>query len=439
MNPWPRHRRTKALTALLVAGLMAIWTVGIALEHGDEAHWDIPEAGSKTEKSKTVCVGRFLIDLPDAARVDLPRASVAGFDISAFDESTEEFHARLAQREAEIKSKPDRLGGNKNLELVREVKTENGLTGKIFVHSRTVNEGTAANGLEIEQYRYEGIAVEALVHGTGVSIDLGSDFYFPDRVEDLLRLVAQLVPNPRNKIPAEPGFCLDQAYIRDPLKADQGEQVTMFADLPSHPDIDFLLILAAGIDPDGAGLLKRGTASEDRLSMVEKLRVTRLRAERREIRGLSGEELVRRVVEENDAQVYTFRWEVNGTKDDVFTPHLVFSMTTGRSKDGPVPTSISEGAALGLWDKISSSIRVRPVENQRASLVQEPIAHFGTEAWAGDRCPQSGWWLCSEGGDGIGVLGGQRHHIKKGEWMPQALLQTSSVAVTARKGKTSRI
>lgn len=422
MNRWAKHRLARVLAGLVFVGVAATWAVGQVLEQREEARQHIQEVGRMTEKIKTVCVGRFLIDMPDEARVDLPRASVAGFDISAFDESTDEFHARLAQREAEIKSKPDRFGGNKNLELVREVITENGLTGKIFVHSRTVNEGTAGNGLEIEQYRYEGIAVEALVHGAGVSIDLGSDFYFPDRVEDLSRLVAQLVPNPQNKIPAEPGFCLDQAYIRDPLKADQGEQVTMFANLPSHPDIDFLLILAAGIDPDVDGLLKRGTASEDRLSMVEKLRVTRLRAERREIRGLSGEELVRRVVEENDAQVYTFRWEVNGTKDDVSTPHLVFSMTTGRSNDGPVPTSISEDAALGLWDKISSSIRVRPVEKQRASLVQEPIAHVGAEAWAGDRCPQSGWWLCSEGGDGIGVLGGQRQYIKQGERMPQALL-----------------
>lgn len=422
MNRWAKHRLAKVLAGLFFAGLAATWAVGKVLEQHDEAHQDLQEVGRMTEKIKTVCVGRFLIDMPEEAQVDLGRASVGGFDISAFDESPHDFQARLAQREAEIKGKPDRLGGNKNLELVKEVMTENGLVGKIFVHSRTVNEGTAGNGLENEHFRYEGIAVEALVHGEGVSINLGSDFYFPDRVEDISKLVAQLVPNPRNQIPAESGFCLNHAYIRDPLKAEQGEQVTMFANLPSHPDIDFLLILAAGINPDGDGLLKRGAASEDRLSMVEKMRVTRLRAEPREIRGLPGEELIRRVVEENDAQVYTFHWEVNGTKDDVFTPHLVFSMTTGGSNDGPVPTSLSEEAALGLWDKISSSIRIRSAEKQSASTVAEPIAHIGTEAWAGDRCPQSGWWLCGEGGNGIGVLGGQRQYIKKGERMPQALL-----------------
>lgn len=345
------------LAGMVIAGLATPWNT--------KAKPGNTETTRLSGAIKTTCVGRFLIDIPDEAQIDLGRASVGGFDISAFDESTEDFQDRLARREAEIRAKPDRLGGNQSLELVKEVKTESGLIGKIFVHSRTINEGTAGNGLEIERFRYEGIAVEALVHGDGVSIDLGSDFYFPDRIEDLDRLLTQLVPNQQNRIPTVPGFCLDRAYIRDPLKANQGEQITMFANLPSHPDIDFVMILAAGIQPDKDGLLKRGTASESRLSMAERMRITRLRAGPRMIRGLSGEELVRRVVEENDAQVYTFRWEVNGTADDVFTPHLVVSMTTGTSNNGPVPTSMSEDAVLGLWDKISSSIRVRQTPQRR--------------------------------------------------------------------------
>lgn len=421
MKAWAKHRLAKVLAGLVFAGLAATWAAGKVSEQ-HEAYQDKQEVGRMTEKTKTVCVGRFLIDMPEEAQINLGQASVGGFDISAFEESSDDFQERVARREAEIKSKPDRLGGNKNLELVKEVKTENGLVGKIFIHNRTVNEGTAGNGLEIEHFRYEGVAVEALVHGEGVSIDVGSDFYFPDRTEDVYKLVTQLVPNLSNGVPAEPGFCLDRAYIRDPLEASKGEQITMFANLPSHPDVEFLLLLAAGIKPDGDSLLKRGIASEEQFSLTERWRVTRLRAEPREIQGLSGEELVRRVIEENDAQVYTFRWEVNGTEDNVFTPHLVFSMTTGQSNEGPVPTSMSEDAILGLWDKISSSIRVRQAEHHRSAVTEKPAVQLGIEALAGDRCPQSGWWLCSDGGDGIGVLGGQRQYIKHGDRMPQALL-----------------
>lgn len=196
----------------------------------------------------------------------------------------------------------------------------------------------------------------------------------------------------------------------------------MFAGLPSHPDVDFMMILAAGLNPDEQGLLERSSAAEERLSLTEKSRVTKLRAAPREIAGLPGEELVELFVEDNDARVHSFWWEVNGTKDNVFVPHFVFKMNTGTSTDGPVPSSLSEGAALGLWDKITSSIRVRTAAVQTSSRSEPPSIPIGTYVAAGERCPESGWWLCGDGGNGIGVLGGQRQYIKKGDLMPQALL-----------------
>ncbi len=45
---------------------------------------------------------------------------------------------------------------------------------------------------------------------------------------------------------------------------------------------------------------------------------------------------------------------------------LSFQMTTGEGDNGPVPTSLSQDAAMALWDKISSSIRLhtpRPVKH----------------------------------------------------------------------------
>jgi hypothetical protein len=94
--------------------------------------------------------------------------------------------------------------------------------------------------------------------------------------------------------------------------------------------------------------------------MGEKMRISKLRAAPREISGLLGEELVERFVEENDARVHSFWWEVKGTEDDVLIPHVVLKMNTGTSQRGPVPSSLSDAAALGLWDRILSSIRLRP-------------------------------------------------------------------------------
>lgn len=102
------------------------------------------------------------------------------------------------------------------------------------------------------------------------------------------------------------------------------------------------------------------------------MRVTRLRGASREIGGLAGEELAERVVEANEARVHSFWWEVSGTEDDVLVPHLVFRMTTGDGQGRPVRSSLFDGAALGLWDKISSSIRLRPTQPVASTRVDAP-------------------------------------------------------------------
>jgi hypothetical protein len=372
-------------------------------------------------KMKTVCVGRFLIDLPVEARVSLAGQSIDNFKIEASDETEEAFWVRVAAREAEIRAKPDRLGGNKNMESVRDVKTDSGLVGKIFVHSRTVTEGTAAKGLELVRYHYEGVAVEALVHANGISIDLGTDDYDPDQIGRMPQLVAKLVTNPGNRIPTEPGYCFDRVYVRDPLKADQLEQLIMRAGLPSHPDIQFMLMMEAGTKPDEKGLLARGAETDARLPLAARMRTSKLRAAPRTIAGLTGDELDERFIEENNSIGYSFWWDVNGTQDNVLIPSLSLQMTTGHGNREPVPTSLSESAAIALWDKITNSIRFRPTGSPKVSAAG-PVTRLGAVASAGDTCPADGWWECSAGGNGVAVHGGQRQYIRQGQRMPQALL-----------------
>jgi hypothetical protein len=398
------------------------WAIGEVQGQRAAAQRDKDEVARMTKKMTTVCIGRFLVDMPDETRLELARPRIDGFDIASIDEPDADFQVRLGQREARLRATPDRLGGNRNLESVKEVKTDNGVVGKIFVHGRTVHEGTQLRGLEQERYRYEHVAVEALVHGQGMSFDLSAGKYDPDQIENLSKLVAKLVPNPDKLMPTEPGFCVYRAWFRDPLTADQGEEIMMHAQLPGHPDIEFLAILAAGNKPTSPGLLERSAQTEASLPADVKKRVARLRGTPRTIGGVTGDELVRRVIEKNDSIGYTFWWEVSGTEDNVFVPHFVFKMTTGESDNGPVPTSLSHDAVMALWDKISSSIRLRPTQERKPVAAEPPPTPLGTYASAGDRCPESGWWLCGDGGKGIGVLGGQRQYIRKGERMPQALL-----------------
>lgn len=338
------------LAGVVLAALASPWETD--LQHG------IQDVSQLTNRMKTHCIGRFLIDMPAEAQVEFGQATIDGVNIASFVETREEFKKRLAAREAEIRAKPDQQGGNKNLESEQLVESDHGITGKVFVHSRMVHEGTRANGLELERYRNEGVALEALVHGEGISIDLGSDYYDPDQIWRLPQLVAQLVPNPDNKIPSQSGFCMDRVYFREPLTADQGEQIMMFGGIPKHPDVQFMLILAAGLKPHPHGILERSADSTGALSLWQRMRISKMRAAPREIAGLPGEELVRTFAEGNGARVHSFWYEAAGTEHNVLIPHLLFKMDTGKSNNGPVPSSLSKDAALGLWDRILSSVRL---------------------------------------------------------------------------------
>jgi len=358
--------------AVLVASMITIYGAWNIVNMGVQ-----PEVIRITERMKTVCVGRLLVDLPAEAEVELIRPRIDGFDINSFQESEAEFQSRLAERELQLNAMPDRLNGNKNLEAVKEIRTEAGLVGKIFVHGHTVTEGTRAKGLEIERYRYESINVEGLVHADGISFDIvGADFS-RRYIGDLSKLIAQLMPNTANRVPIAPGFCIDRAFIREPLLASQREEVMMAARLPSYPDIEFLLIVAAGVEPAEHGLLERNRDSNGRMSTVEMNHVSTIRAASRDIDGITGDELMQRFTEDNSATVYGFWWEVAGTRDNVFVPHISFTMDTGKGQQGPVPSSLSEPAALALWDKVSSSIRVRPTVGTNATAAQVRLNPVG--------------------------------------------------------------
>lgn len=410
-----RHFRKKWVWLLaVVSAALAAWAVGAAQ--------DRYEVAKMTEKMKTVCVGRMLIDLPDEAEYRVYGARISGFNISAIAETPEAFDVRVAKREAEIGAKPDRFGRNKNLEIVREVRTGSGMVGKLFLHGRSVIEGTQLNGLKEESYRIEDVRLAAHLHADGISIEVSGKDFAPDAVEDLATLIAQIVANPPNRPPSEPGFCLDQAYVWDPLTAEQGERIVLTAGLPSRPDIEIRFDTMVGTKPSGRGLLERAAASRARAGPLVSARFTSLRAAPRTIGGLSGDELVERVLEENFSVIYGFEWEVSGTEDKVFIPAMNLMMKTGSGDDGPVPSSLSQPAALALWDKISSSIRIRPSAAPAATAASSASAPLGTRAYAGNLCPETGWWQCDEGGKGIGVLGGRRQYIAQGQRMPQALL-----------------
>lgn len=389
-----------------------------------------------TEHMKTACVGRFLVDLPEPMEFSYSHAFVDGLWISAQDESQQAFEARVLARRKEIEAEPNQLGKN-NLEQTEDYEN-NGFSGKIFVFGRNITKGLE-HGRPVE---WAGVKLEAYVHAHGTSFNFKADDYDPDQTASLRKLIDKLRLVPPKDIPTAAGFCFGPGMFIDPLPADLTEGVTLFAGLPDHPDLAMALDTRAGLEPDQEGRIARNARIDAEMPSWQRPLLTKIRKGKRTINGIEGEEVLEGGRELNFVEVYLLDWEVNGTKDNVFIPFMHLEMSTGHPVHAgarPVSSFLNEDALVQLWDKISSTIRVRPSGTPAPNRADPPPSGSkpGATASAGDICPETGWWQCGPGADRAGGAGGQRQFLKKGQPMPQALaLQPHTLWAKLRGGRS---
>ena len=390
----PANRPLPWLGAVLALGfIIALATKSV------EAIQDERSVAELTGQMKPVCVGRLLIDLPEGARHELSQPRIDGFNIATFDETPAAFKARVDERLAQIIRTPAKPGQGSNLELARAVKNRHGVAGQVFVHGRTVAPAQSSKGANPKRLRPEAVVIEALVHGNGVSVDFTAELADPDAVGQLSTLIARLVPNPKNVLPFESGFCMDKAYIRGPQAPGPDEQIVLAATLSGRPEIAFTLLHSGGTGADRSGLLNRSTGLNARTASDAGAPVSIVLARLRSIGGLAGAEVVEQYGEKNHAAVYRFWWEANGSKDKLPVPRVALTMFTGGGAQGTVLPALSQGIAYGLWDKVATTVRLHANDNANDStkdkIARRPQADSNSSALARAACTGSGSSPCA--------------------------------------------
>lgn len=311
------------------------------------------------QSTKSVCVGRFLIDLPAEMDFSYRRAFLSGFWITAIPESHKAFLHRVAAREATIDAQPNELG-KKNMEK-SETFAMNGFESRIFTFGRT-----SVEGLEHGQtVHYVNVALEGYAHAENTTFSFTANVIAPEHIDTLRTMMGKLRVLAPGEIPSAPGFCFGRGMFVDPVPIEWTEGVAMFAGFRDHPDLAMVFNTRAGLgkDPYDPGRLARTERADAELALWQRASLKKLRVGHRIINGISGEEVLDRGTELNFVNVYLFDWEVIGTKDNVFVPDMHLEMSTGhpvRAGARPVPSFLGEEALIHLWDRISSSIRVRP-------------------------------------------------------------------------------
>lgn len=316
--------------------------------------------------TKTVCVGRFLLDLPAQATVAVSHERIAGFRVEINEETADAFQTRISTREHTIAARgsPDDEGG---LDEAYDLHLPN-MTGRALVYGRS--RGYLMNG--DRRIDMESVSIEAHGHLDGVSFSLTAEDSTEGRLKVAEALLSRARPLRHNEIPADPGFCVGRAVFAEPLPSHKTEHVAMHINFVDHPDVAITFASMPG-GLTGPGLLGRYADMDAEANVDELVRVTKLRQTARVVHGVEGEEVLERVRELDWATTYGFVWEARGMVDHPLQPFLSLELHGGVSRrpgEKPVNSSLDQDAVLALWDSILSSIRVRPSTPPALSTAQ---------------------------------------------------------------------
>lgn len=388
-----------------------------------------PRLQSLFEHTKTVCFGRFIIDVPATATVVFDSAYVP-VQTTRFTGRSEMLAATVAERESALKAEkryPARSGVTLFEQVVEGVLPDQ----RIVIGWKDFD----SPFYKVESYFKVGPDLylqesEAMRDGDKEAADIG--FSLSKVVEKLNKTALSMRHRADDEVPTDPGVCIDGAFLPSPL--DQGVEVIFFGmRLEEFADVHLSIETRKMDGPLGEGqgleeLLDRGRnaaiLSGNGLAWA---RTQFFRRHTRDLHGLHGYEiLARKPASGDDSAAHDFRFQYEGEPNNSLKPLIDMHLDTGVQGNATASRtpSLTDEEAIALWDRLTGSIRLRPTKpgpTKTSDAGVMPPTPFGALALTGRACPHTGWWECVE--QALPVRGGRRQFFREGEAMPHAVLE----------------
>lgn len=414
-----------AIKRLLLASLAAVTLPLAACDHNPR-QWKTPNMTALTprlqplfEKTKTVCFGRFMVDVPASATVAWGE-TIVPLTVSVYPHGVDEVKALARKFIDELKSK-------KAIYL-------NDIPLLISVDDVRQPEGQVVAGYE----SFEAIG-ELRINGyfrfnnNGVVINARPLKENKERATASINSIARrLRQRAENEVPTEPGNCIEYAFLPDSPddeKNHPGELLSIGFRLKEFPDAHLSINVGPSnpYNPEGDSLKAKWKRIKEDPATPEEQKVLAntkfFRESSREIHDWkTGYEVLTRAPDEEGVHSYhDFQLKFIGVPHDPLKPYADIQLQTGVADNaaGATKASLSDEEAIAVWDRITSTIRVRPTSSTPVKSADDgPRMPLGELAATGRTCPQSGWWEPNEPAE---IKDGQRQHIKAGDRMPHVV------------------
>lgn len=308
---------------------------------------------------KTVCVGRFLIDVPSTAKLSFGEFWTP-YNIVRVRGDARNVKNHFVRLERDLESRRHLAS--------KELRKPESMLGKIIegplpglLHFITMSRGY-----------YGFYQIESLLPiGDDLFIQsarplLGDDYL--NTINILNDVAKRLKPRIDEDIPTESGFCIDGALILDAAKSDV-EKIQFGIRLKEYDDVHF------SVEMTRKDYVVESDAIEPRLEQARLdgirnghgnwySRITTLRKGKRSLGPWSGFEVLARLPpQKGKGEAHDFNFVALGIPKNPQVPTIDMKLDTGvhDNRPGAVKPSVTDEEALYIWDRITSSIRLRPV------------------------------------------------------------------------------
>lgn len=377
-----------------------------------------PRLEAILEKTQTVCFGRFLIDVPADTAVSWGRTMVP-WDLTIYPDGVATVDRMADERIAQLKAERNIHHNKPSFVSEEVVQTPK---GRIVTGYRSFQ---SATGLRVDIY--------SALPPYGIHMWAQDYTDEPQHAADQLRdIAARLRLHSATDIPTEPGLCIEYAFLPDgpgpAADPPEPEHVRVGFRLAQFPDTHLSIYVAPAnpYDTSGDSLKRQLEDTEAHARKADRdapfAGIAFFRRAPREIHDwATGFEVLTRTPDgERSIAHHDFWMKFEGVGNDVLKPYADIQMKTGVGGNaaGAVRPLLSDEEAIALWDRLTSTIRVRPTSVKTSQLAPPRQAPLGDHQATGRICPQTGWWECID--PGVLPQSG-RQLIRAGQSMPSAV------------------
>lgn len=384
-----------------------------------------PKLQKLFEKTRPVCFGRFVIDVPVGTDI--------GWGTTHVDSLIVSYPGEANNVATEIKAKLEEYAAEKH-------KTEPAMLV-------AVRDGPNPQSKIVVGYtdRLDDIFVEVNAylrlppHAFVISAKPVSSRDWKEAVSAFAFIASRLRVRRDDEVPTDPGICIESGFV--------AETEGKFYELISIgfrvlPDVHLAIQTIHADKPFGeaeslqASLEGGKKDAQAHGKGAEYAKIKWFRKDQREVAGVAGYEALARYPA-SQGNAHDFRFVALGQAKNPLKPLIDIKLDTGAVDDQPgkTPPSLSDEEAVALWDKLLSSIRPRPVAQAKSSITPGPTSDsgaarrlpLGTQVSSLRSCPESGVYECSSDAPGVTQ---RRVYITQGRPMPSAFIPNPKTGIS---------